>query len=232
MLDRNRFTPPWRAHLPEGERPVYILRPGTVLERDQFEAELDGRHRAGQVFSFQLVDSAERGIRALLPQGAQADALVEAIRAQHSGQELAVEEQALVKAAIDILAEHWPEYRGAAEQEARRNNILPTLAFLRWCCGWENVTDADGNPVEYSRTATGEIPEDIQRRLNFLELRSAGLEAYAMQYAQAQAKNSASPSKSSPHRGNSTSRGGSKAGGKSADGTLKKTRASGARSGR
>lgn len=223
MLESQTFTPSWLAQLPDHERPKFTLRPGTVLERDRFEAELEGKYRAGAVMSFHLMMAAANGIQALVP-GEEGAALVELIRAEFGEEELSPAEKAKVKAATEVLAQHWPEYASLVEQEAQRNTILPTLAFIRWCDGWESVKDKDGVTIAYARDPLGQIDEAALRRVPPLLMRAAGMEAYGLQYGRTQAKNSAPLSNSSPRRkGNSSSRGGSKAVGKSATTTSKKT---------
>lgn len=187
-MERIAHTPSW-LKAGKGEKlPVYFLRAGSVLERDEFEAELDGRYHAGEVFSFQLMQIALEGVRALLPEE-DAAPLCELIQSDFGGNDLDTKDRAQVKGVLDVLRLHWPEYQAASEQEARRSRILPTVAFLRWCDGWENVTDKEGKPVEYARTPLGLIPDDVQRRLDYTHIRSAGLEAWALQYGRAQAKN-------------------------------------------
>lgn len=229
-MDKFLYTPHW---IPEEAeiKPSFSIRAGSVIEREQFEAELDGKYRAGRVFSWQVMEIAVAGVSTLLP-GDEGQALIELIRADQSGQTLSPEERAKFKQVIDILAEHWPEYREAAEQEARRASILPTLAFLSFVDGWDNVTDADGVPIAYSRDVLGHIPNDIQRRLKMTEMRGAGMAAYRYQYGEMNVKNSEAPSKSPPRPGNMSSPDGSKVAGSSAATTGKKTRSGRSRAGR
>ena len=53
-----RWSPPWR----EGAAgaPVYLIRAGSVIEREMLEAELAGEHRAGKVFDFHVRPHADR----------------------------------------------------------------------------------------------------------------------------------------------------------------------------
>ncbi len=182
------FTPEWLKRGEEETWPRFMLRAGPVLERDQFEAELEGRHRAGTVLPFQLLDVVVTGLRALLgPE--EAAPLEELVRAEYGGEELSPADRVVVKGATDALAEHWPEYQAAMEQEARRNAVLPTLAFVRWCQGWENVTDAAGEPVDYVRDALGRIPDEVLRRVPFTAIRAVGMRAYGLQYGRTELKN-------------------------------------------
>jgi len=180
------FTPTWLDA--EDDKPVFHLRCGTVLERDGFEGELDGRWRAGVVLQFMIEEAAVAGIEALLP-GDEGQALIELVRAEAGGEKLSVADQVKFRRAIAVLEEHWPDYRLLVEQEARRNRLLPTLAFVQWCDGWENVKDESGEVVPYERNPLGKIPEEILRRIPFTQIRAAGLEAYARQYAGTQRKN-------------------------------------------
>ena len=186
-MERITFTPKWLVNEEEpGKQPRFFLTLATIIDRDQFDAELDGVYRAAEVPNFQLRDIAIEGLNALL--GDDAPDLVGLVLAQYGGEVLPADEMAKLKAAFDILAQHWPEYRAAREQEARRNRALPTLAFIRWCEGWENLTDKDGKPVEYAREK-GTIPDDLLRRVNPLIMRSVGLEAYRVQYGLSMAGN-------------------------------------------
>jgi hypothetical protein len=203
MMETIRFTPSWllRAQTEPmkkgGKRPklpVFILKAGSITERDLFEAELEGRYGAGMVMSFQLLDAAVNGVRALL--GDEGGAIEELLRADYAsslsaadGEQLSPIDKAKLKSATEILAGSWPEYAGLVEREARRNSLLPTLAFSRWCDGWENLADRHGKPVEFARDATGGIPDGVLRRVDFTMIRSAGLEAYALQYGRSHAKN-------------------------------------------
>lgn len=202
MFDDTPFTPKWLQTGEPETWPSLRFQMASLLERDQFEAELEGRYRAGQVYSFQLLEIAVTGIRALMP-GDDGEALIELVRADYAAQlgdgkaivdALSPMEKTQVNAATDVLAEHWPEYRVAVEQETRRTAILPTLAFMRWCIGWERLTDDQGVEIAYSRDARGDMPEAALRRIPRLVLRAAGIEAYQRQYGRGAAKNSAPPS--------------------------------------
>lgn len=188
MIGTLAFTPSWLRKGKKEKWPVYHLRPGDLLERDEFEAEMEGRHRAGEVMAFQMRDAAIEGISALV-EGNDGEALKDVIHAEFSGETLSPAEKARAAEVTDILAEHWPDYRFLLEQQARRNRILPTLAFRRWCDGWERVKGADGELLEFERGRLGEIPESVMVKLAPPELRIAGLEAYALQYGRNQSKN-------------------------------------------
>lgn len=193
MIETIAFTPPWLATDAAGDDvknpPVFHLRAGSILERDQFEAEMEGRHRAGLVLGFQLLEAAVAGVAALVP-GDEGAGLIELLRSEFAdGSDLSAVERAQIKEMGDILATGWPEYGALVEREARRMAILPTLAFATWCTGWENVTDADGAPVEYARDVRGNFADALLRCVPFNMIRVAGMEAYAMQYGRSQTKN-------------------------------------------
>ena len=186
-MERTTFTPKWLVNEAEPDKsPRFFITLATILDRDQFDAELDGVYRAGEVPAFQLRDVAIAGLNALL--GEDAPELVGLVLSQYGGEALPPDEMARLKAAFDVLAVHWPEYRAAREQEARRNRVLPTLSFVRWCEGWENVQDKDGTPIEYAREK-GVIPDAVLRRINPLVLRAVGVEAYRVQFGMAMAGN-------------------------------------------
>jgi hypothetical protein len=192
MIPTIAFTPSWLEKTATGKPaknpPVFHLRAGSILERDQFEAELDGRHRAGRVLGFQLLEAAIAGVEALVP-GDDAAALTELLRSDFAGETLAPADRAQVAAVAEILTKSWPEFAACKQQESRRTAILPTLAFITWCAGWDNLTGDDGEPVVYARTALGELDDALLRRVPFTMMRAAGMEAYRLQYGAGQAKN-------------------------------------------
>lgn len=194
MLTLHPFTPRWLQpregdKLPKGKKPpVFHLVAGSILERDQFEAEMEGRHHAGMVLSYQLLQAAEEGLAALL--GERSAELTDLLRADFSGGDsLPVLEQAKIKEATEILARHWPDYGALVQRESRRSQILPTLAFAQWCRGWDHVQDDSGKAVDYARTSLDEIDDALLRRVPFTMIRAAGMTAYALQYGRAQEKN-------------------------------------------
>lgn len=203
MIETIRFTPPWLVAAKGGAGakpkkqasalPVFILRAGSIIERDQFEAELEGRYAAGMVMNFQLLEAAVSGVRALLGEdGGEIEELLRADFAASTGGEadqLGAQDRAKLKTATEILTRSWPDYAALVEREAQRNALLPTLAFVRWCEGWENVTDREGQPLAFTRSALGDVPDAVLRALDFTVLRAAGMEAYRLQYGRSHAKN-------------------------------------------
>ena len=196
MIERQSWSPQWVKKEKGKALPVFFLRPGTVLERDEFEAELEGRYGAAGVLPFQLREIAREGIKALAASPDDAETMIELIErdyaietGQDGAEPLTVKDKARLKDVTEILQKHWPDYRAAREQNSRHNNYLPTLAFMRWCDGWENVTDRDGETVAYERDDRGDIPDAVLRRVPAIMMRGAGFEAYQLQYGRAQAKN-------------------------------------------
>jgi len=188
-LEKISFTPEWlkpKAGEAADSVPVFQIALATVIERDQFDAELEGTYRAGEIARFQLRDVAIEGIEALL--GEDGGELVALLQSQYAGEDMSPIEEAKLKTATDILAESWPDYAAAREQEARRNRILPTLAFVRWCHGWDNLSDVHGEPLAYERVKNT-IPDAVLRRVPPIMIRSVGVEAYRQQYGQGQAGN-------------------------------------------
>ena len=205
------FTPVWLRT--RKDPPAFHLRGGSLLDRTAFEARLDGEFRAGEIYGFVLREIRIDGIRNLCSED-DAARLIDLINqadtpSEDGGETLTAEEKALVKGADDILAQHWPEYRAASEQIARRNAMLPTLAFCTFCTGWDNLAD-DAGPIPFARTALGEIAQESLVRVPHIMLHSAGVEAYRMLYGRGEEKNCAPPSKSSSPRKTSNSGGTSK----------------------
>jgi hypothetical protein len=217
------YVPPWLRD--RKNPPTFHLRTASTLERDAFEAELEGVHNAGAVYDVVVREITMAGVRALAEeddQGRLID-LLDQEAALDKGEELAPEEVALLRGLREVLSLHWPEYRTVQAQISRRNKLLPTLSFMTFCTGWTNVTGNDGKPLEFATNALGEIDEDVLRKVPHIMLHVTGMEAYAMQYGSGEAKNSGPPSKSSGVPRTSTSGGGSTKGGKSPTKSGKKT---------
>lgn len=206
MQTRVDFTPSWMV--PKADEsggkptkgkgakaakvPVFHLRLGDILERSSFEAELGGVHQAGEVPRFLMVEAAVAGVRHLLPEGEDRDQLIELLESDEDSGDPAEARQR--KDAHDILSKHWPAYKGLLERTARREALLPTLAFLTFVDGWSHVPGNDGGIVEFARDAHGDIRQDLVAKISPLVIRSVGVQAYNLQYGRGEAKNSAPPS--------------------------------------
>jgi hypothetical protein len=183
----HRWTPPWR----EGEEspPVYLIRAGSVIEREQVEAELAGEHRAARVYSFQLQAAFTKGVDALLgedPEGAaRLKELVALEGALEGDEQLPDDEAAMLAGAREVLAEHYPAYHILRAQEQRREAMAPLVAFRRFVVGWENVD------ATFARGIDGRVTLAAMQSLDAFEMRLAGRTAYSMLYGGGQTKNSA-----------------------------------------
>lgn len=187
------FTPQWLRDNPDP--PVFHLRVGALSERDLFEATLDGEYDAAPVYDFILRAAALAGTVAL--GGDDAAALTDLVSADFGDDgEISPVDRATLDGLYEILLDHWPDYRSLRKQAARRQKLMPTLAFVTWCTGWENVTDSRGVSVEFAVGATGKPSDECLRRIPDLMLAIAGSEALAMQYGRGEEKNSAPPSPS------------------------------------
>lgn len=177
--------------------PRFRIRMASLLERGEFDAELDGRHSASPVPAFIMLETAIAGVRALLEEGDAAE-VEELLRSFHDqagvgeggeASEPSTQERQQVAEVQDVLTKSWPDYRQLVEQNARYRQLMPLLAFQRFVDGWENVTGTDGKPVEYERDKAGNIPDAILRRIHPALLYAAGNRAYNFQYAVGEEKN-------------------------------------------
>jgi len=172
----------------------FRIRMGSLIERGEFDAELDGRYSAGPVPAFIMLDTAIAGVRALLEDD-EANEIEELLRSVHGSSEegeaseIGPVERQQVAEVQAVLAISWPDYRQLVERNARYRQLLPLLAFQRWCDGWENLKGTDGKPVEYSRDKAGNIPESTLRRIAPALIYAAGNRAYNFQYASGEEKN-------------------------------------------
>lgn len=207
-----RFTPKW--HVGKDAAPVFLLRAGTVMERELMEAELAGEYQAGTVWPRDWQEEILAGFQAL--GGDDAEYLVTLAEGHFAGTIEDPKQQAEYDDAIAILAQHWPGYRRLVAQQERREAIIRLIAFSRFCCGWENVRDVHDAPVPFERTPDGRVAEKALARLQRFDMQAAGAEAYRLQYPELSAeKNSASPSSSAADPEISTTDDGSRADGTS-----------------
>jgi hypothetical protein len=178
----------------EGEkdaRPAFKIRMASLIERGEFDAELEGRHQAANVPAFIMLDTAIAGVRALA--GDEAGELEELLRGFHGdgaeAPEAGEEERQQLVAIEAILKKSWPAYRQLVEQNARYRNLMPLLAFQRFVDDWQNITGTDGKPVKFTRDADGTIPDSALRRIHPALLYAAGNRAYSFQYGAGEEKN-------------------------------------------
>jgi hypothetical protein len=188
-----RFTPPFMAG--NADAPVFLIRPGSVVERAQLEAVLSAPpYNAGRVMPWDLADAASDAARALLlgdDLGQVLDALA-AMKASFGLAELPLEQRQLLIGIDESLTAHWPEYAALRQQESRRDELMPLLACQRFLVGWENVE------APFTRGKDGRVSEDSLRALGAFLPRLIGHECYRLLYAEDQRPLSPPPSKSGP----------------------------------
>jgi hypothetical protein len=217
------WTAPWDG------APVIMLRAGDVIERGELEAEL-AEMRAGRVFDFQIEAAFIAGVEALLKDSPDdVERIRDAATAAAEGQELSSEDQAMLAGARDAVKEHWPPFAALIGQAARRNELIPMVAFQRFCTGWEGA-----ELPAFAKGMDGRVTLEAMGNISSVLLRMAGLRAYEALYATDSAGNS--ERLSPPDKSHSPSPSGtSKAAGSSAARTAKsgpKTRSPRAPAGR
>jgi hypothetical protein len=212
-----------------------MLRAGDVVERGEFEAAV-AEMRAGRVFDFQTEEAFLDGVRTLLaddPEGV--ERIEQALAAEKEAAEaagpgnkpqLAAEDRALLEQSRAAVLEHWPPYSTLVGRMARRNELLPTLAFQWFCTGWSGK-----DLPEFKKGIDGRVTIAALSKIPALTLRVAGMQAYQMQYATGFEKNSAPPLPSDKSLRPSTSDA-PREGGTSAARSGRKTRSSRSRGGR
>lgn len=215
------WSPPW---LDGGDSaPVYHWRHGSVMERNLLEAEAAGRYGAGEIPAWSMHQAFADGIARLLPDDPDAGRLTEISQAEMRREPVEEADKALLDRARRTLAEHWPPYGALVEQQARRDAIIPTLAFRRFVTGWANVTDANGQPVVMARGPDQCLSDDVLALIEPWHVLVLGLNIYNSLYARGAEKNSAPPSKSGSAQKISNARRNSAAGGKSGRTSGRKT---------
>lgn len=183
-----RFVPQWRRDDPDA--PAYLLRAGSVIEREMLEAELAGEQRAGRVWPYELANVLCDAFRAIggddvglltgLVEREQAAAL-------HAGEKLDDADQATLDGARQVAIEYWPDYASLVAQMQRRELLLPILAFRRFCVGWENVAGT------FKRGLGGFVDDSALKSVDPLHMRAAGIEAYNLLYLDPSAEKNSEP---------------------------------------
>lgn len=186
---------PGKDQAAKGEKtPRFKIRMASLIERSEFDAELEGRHRAAPVPAFVMLDTAIAGIHGLLEvdEAAELEELLCSFHADAGADErgeISKEERAQVTQIEEALVAGWPAYRQLVEQNARYRNLMPLLSFQRFVDDWENVTGLDGKPVDFVRDKAGAIPDAVLRRVHPALVYAAGNRAYNFQYAAGEEKN-------------------------------------------
>jgi hypothetical protein len=200
MITASKAPVPWVV--PWNNKQRLFFRAGDVIERSEFEGEIAGEHGAGRVFDFQLNAAFIQGVETLLQDTPDDAAQIrEWAQTAAAGDTLQPEEAAALAEAKDTVLTHWPPYRALSKQLGRRNQLLPVLAFRRYCTGWEG----EGLP-EFAKAQDGQLSLEVMGQLDDFLLRSGGAYAYSLQYGGGQEKNSARPLSSGKGRKTSASR--------------------------
>ena len=210
------FTPPWYK---KGEGSTFMIRPGDVIEREMFEAEMSGQYDAARVMRYEINAAFRDGVSHLLsdsPEHLEAlleiDARAREIETFNAGvfvealgvpedqraafienkqQTLPASDRQTLEEAERVLKQHWPDYRALVAQEERRRAMVPLTAFRRFCVGWE------GPEVPFSTGPDDLVTAEAIQGLGQNDMKSAGLYAYQLLYATTEErsrKNSSAPS--------------------------------------
>jgi len=185
MIRTNKAPFPWPVPWGDGQA-VFWLRAGDVIERSEFEAEL-AEYRAPRVFDFQLSEALMSGVAELLKDTPDdIERIREISAAVETGDEVSAADRALLSAVQETVAQHWPAYRSLIGQAARRNELIPTLAFRRFCTSWEGK-----DLPSYQKGPDGLLTLASMNDVEPLLIRLAGMRAYQALYATDDAGNSA-----------------------------------------
>jgi hypothetical protein len=170
------FKVPWRADDPKA--PTFHLRAGSVIERGQMEAELSGKYRAGRVPGFAVLAAARDGVQTLLADDPGLDRALSVLDAQAQGEEasLSDEDKKFLGDIHKVLGEFWPDYVELNEQAERRRELAPLIAIRRFC------TDIEGEGITFARGKDGLVSDATLAALDSMEVFIAGNRAFNLQY--------------------------------------------------
>lgn len=177
MIRTTTAPRPWP--LPWGDgKTHFMLRAGDVIERGEFEAGL-AEMDAGQVWDWQLEEVFHQGVMALLPDNPEeVERIREISTAINCGEKVSREDQALIDSAKEAVRRAWPAYRSLLAQAARRNELIPTLAFQWFVSGWEGP-----NLPEHRTGIDGRLDISVMKAITPMVVRLAGTAAYQLLYA-------------------------------------------------
>lgn len=181
-----RFTPKWLAG--RADAPVYLLRAGSLIERGQLEAELRGRYQAGLVDPAELMEVASAGAAVLWKGDAALDRILALLTADDD--ERTDDDRVFMTEVGRLLTAHWPDYAVLSEQSQRRIELVPLLAFQRFCVGWENVAAA------FVVGRDGRVSDESMRAIPDPEMKMAGLQAWRLLWGMEQEGNFERPAPS------------------------------------
>lgn len=175
---RELFTPEWLKDV--DDRPAFVLRPGTTIERELFEADLAGRFNAPVVYAHELRDAMISGLRQFAEPN-DIDRLTNVARAGIAGKIDSDAEKVLYAALEKQMRETWRPYQALHQRLETRRALIPVLAFMKFCVGWENVLDIEsGIPLPFAQDAIGLVDQACMARLDPLAMRAAGNRAYRL----------------------------------------------------
>lgn len=176
--------------------PRLFYRAPSVIERDLFEGEVSGVYRAPRIFPWDLQAAFAAGLLALLADNAdEAARIAELAQMESAGESLDPIAMADLTRARDLVGELWPPYQSMIAQAARRDSVVPVLAFRRFVTGWDGLEDDDG-AIPFARGLDGFIPDSALQRIAPMIIRVLGIEIYNGMYLTKSAeKNSAQESK-------------------------------------
>ncbi len=184
MIGNLRYTP----YAASDNLTTFIIRPATVFEKVQFEAEIGGSpYYAAEPRSWAYAEAIDDFVAKTLT----GEALVgaqEAIIAVRN--DVADDDQVAVAEAVEAKARlyHKP-YRDLIDQATRRQNYIPFLATKKFLVGWENRKDADGNDIPFT-LENGSVSDDSLSTLASHDMLIVGLTAFKfMHLSESERKN-------------------------------------------
>lgn len=198
------YTPP--GYEESENPPIYKLRPTTLMERFQFRARLTAAGIA--VVTRDALFAAIRKAIVMIEDGAVLFGdLVDAVElAQDNGPKLSAEDVDLFGELMTTLRATSPSLRQTEANHQFYFDAAPIVAVQMFLDGWENLADAEGQPLPFRRDANG-VVEPVMASMPGLDLKLVGYEIMRLMTPSVhQAGNSASRSPSPVRRARSTSK--------------------------
>lgn len=198
VLGPQVWRPSW---IKTGKAPAFGWRVPTVTERELFEGEM-AVYNALAVYPWDIAAAFRTGLEALLPEQPEDVERLDAIREKQLKIETATDDEkkkldplsaaeaAELAEATAALMRYWPGYRELVGQAARREAIMPIVAFRRFVTGWEGVA----KDPHLRRGLDGLITEDSIADIDSMLIRGCGAAIYRAMYQGGLEKNSEPPS--------------------------------------
>ena len=199
-----RFVPPDQAERPEDEQVAYHILPPSVYSAPKLNRAVKSQG-ARLVTMVDILDALDEGLRALLPEDAQAETLATRLATVEDYRRwlMSEDKKERLRAILDqdhavhglfrIVSRHYPKLSDLSADMDWYWDVLGIEAARLQVSNWENLTGPDGEAVPCKRGLEGLTDASLQA-IPERHLKAIGLYVHGLlSPSEAEAKNSESP---------------------------------------